>query len=117
MKNTTFSGMVVTIQIGAHASDYGKSYKIAPVTSDIPGKIKRNVKTCFLVNGTKTAPISIQSILPNLTGFHVCGALFEYFFSQCKDIMFVFKLMYIYIIRIVVTKYLIGISFDMMKFM
>ena len=92
--------MVVTIQIGAHASDYGKSYKIAPVTSDIPGKIKRNVKTCFLVNGTKTAQISIQSILPNLTGFHVCGGLFEFsIFSQCKKIKFFLK----------------ETSFDMMK--
>ena len=65
--------MVVTIQIGSDgSSDYGKSYKIAPMTTETV----TNQKTCFLVNGTKDAAVSAQTVLPDLTNFTVRKLLY-----------------------------------------
>lgn len=52
------------------AGTYGVSYKIAYMPGSDPTSPER---TCFQVNGTKTAPISVQTIVPDLTNFIYVG--------------------------------------------
>lgn len=78
-------GMVQTFQRG-DIKPFGKSYKVTPVTNE---KVQ-NVQSCFLVNGTENATISMQSILPNTTGFIVrhCSLL-------CASFAFINLLSYV----------------------
>lgn len=59
--------MVRTVQIAAVKKDYGKSYKVAPMTTENV----TNAIGCFLLNGTKEGPTELQSVLPDLKGYHV----------------------------------------------
>ena len=58
---------MITIQLAANETyPPGISYKIAPVFMN-----GINTKKCFKVNGTKSEPVTTQSVLPDLTGFMV----------------------------------------------
>ena len=60
-------GSVITIQLGQNKTDVkGIGYKIVPVFMN-----GTNARKCFLINGTKSDPITIQSVLPDLTVFVV----------------------------------------------
>ncbi|XP_064624536.1 digestive cysteine proteinase 2-like [Lineus longissimus] len=59
-----YNAVVSTIQ-RADQGNFGKSYKVAPM-SDYTAF---NKKTCFLVNGTKNATVTIQAPLPDLKGY------------------------------------------------
>ena len=61
-------GTVKTIQMSGKKPDFGKSYKVAPMTPK--GKVESTM-ACFLVNGTKDAKVDIQAVLPDTTGFKV----------------------------------------------
>lgn len=47
--------------------EFGVSYKVAYM----PDETGQPVRTCFQVNGTTEAPVAIQSIIPDLSGFQV----------------------------------------------
>ena len=49
---------------------YGKMLKVIPITDE---KV-RNQINCFAVPGSKDAPVDVQSILPDLTGFKLRGS-------------------------------------------
>ncbi|KAG8200213.1 hypothetical protein JTE90_024992 [Oedothorax gibbosus] len=49
----------------ADLSEFGVSYKVAYM----PDETGQPVRTCFQVNGTSEAPVEIQSIIPDTTGF------------------------------------------------
>ena len=51
----------------ADVKPYGASYRICPETTET----QLNVMTCFENNGTKTAPVAIQTVLPDLSNFEV----------------------------------------------
>ena len=51
----------------ADGKPYGASYRICPETTET----QLNVMSCFQVNGTKDAPVVIQTVLPSLTNFEV----------------------------------------------
>lgn len=59
-----YGDLVKTFQISTDG-DYGISYKVAYMPDDT-GEPKH---TCFQVNGTETSPVTIQSLLPNLSKF------------------------------------------------
>lgn len=50
---------------------YGSSYKIVPVTNEVV----TNKATCMVVNGTTDNPISIQTVLPDVSNFSLIGEL------------------------------------------
>ena len=59
---------MVTIQRASKkAAEYGMLVKVAPMSTE---KVL-NERGCFLVNGSADTPVSIQSILPDLTNFTV----------------------------------------------
>ncbi|XP_067679038.1 digestive cysteine proteinase 1-like [Haliotis asinina] len=58
-----YGGDVVTIQ-RADVGQYGISYKLAPMSN-----YTLNTEMCFQTNGTNDTAVTIQSILPDLTGF------------------------------------------------
>lgn len=64
-----FLGMDKTFQ-RADIKPYGASYRICPETTET----QLNVLTCFEVNGTKDAPVAVQTVLPDLTNFEVLYA-------------------------------------------
>lgn len=59
-----YNNMVITVQ-NAGISQYGFGYMIAPMTT----YTVLNQKTCFGMNGSSDAPVTIQSVLPSLDGF------------------------------------------------
>jgi len=60
--------MVSTIQLApTSSSDYGIGIKVTPMTDEQ----QTNVKTCFWLNGTKDAPVTLQSVIPDTTSFEV----------------------------------------------
>ena len=62
--------MITTIQLApTSSSDYGTAVKIAPLTDET----QTNVKTCFWLNGTQQAPVTIQSVIPDTTAFSFIG--------------------------------------------
>lgn len=65
-----YDGMVSTIQVAPTSSvDFGTGIKVAPLTDEV----QTNAKTCFWVNGTKDAPITLQSVIPDTTQFTFIG--------------------------------------------
>lgn len=64
-----YNGMVSTIQIAPSGDSYGYGIKVAPMTDET----QTNVKTCFWVNGTEQAPVTIQSVIPDTTDFSFIG--------------------------------------------
>ena len=46
---------------------YGSNYRICPETTE---KVKNKI-ACFKTDGTKEAPVSQQSVLPDMTSFTV----------------------------------------------
>ena len=73
-----YDGMVSTIQLEPTSStDYGTGVKVAPMTDET----QTNVKTCFWINGTADAPITIQSVIPDTTSFAVSPVLLDQFRS------------------------------------
>ena len=58
--------MVKTFQL-AHKGSYGKSLKIAPITTESVV----NEETCLEVNGTKEIKIQPQTIVPDTIGMEV----------------------------------------------
>lgn len=65
-----FLGLDKTFQ-RADVKPYGASYRICPETTET----QLNVMSCFEVNGTKDAPVAIQTVLPDLTNFEVLNIL------------------------------------------
>lgn len=66
--------MVITIQ-RADMTKFGVSYKLAPMSTEK----QLNMDMCFQVNGTNNDDaVTIQSILPDLTGFDVNHTLLLY---------------------------------------
>lgn len=65
------------------ADDFGKNYKIAPMTN----YNATNVKSCFLANGTKDNPADVQSVLPDMAGFSVCTTVFILISVVCQCIL------------------------------
>ena len=63
---TFFIGLDSTIQ-RADVKPYGTNYRICPETTET----QLNVRSCFQVNGTKDAPVAIQTVLPDLSKFKV----------------------------------------------
>ncbi|XP_033736664.1 digestive cysteine proteinase 1-like [Pecten maximus] len=63
-----YGGMVKTVQ-RQDVKPFGVGYKVAPITTY---KVT-NQMTCFGMNGTSDGPITIQSVLPDLTGFQKVG--------------------------------------------
>ncbi|XP_078043578.1 C1 family peptidase 26-29-p isoform X2 [Augochlora pura] len=63
-----YGGMVKTFQLSNKGS-YGKSLKIAPITTESA----LNEETCLEVNGTKESKIQPQSIIPDTTGMECLG--------------------------------------------
>ncbi|KAK2151582.1 hypothetical protein LSH36_358g01013 [Paralvinella palmiformis] len=64
-----YDSSVITIQLGQNKTDVkGIGYKIVPVFMN-----GTNARKCFLINGTKSDPITLQSVLPDLTGFVLIG--------------------------------------------
>ncbi|KAK1118855.1 hypothetical protein K0M31_014626 [Melipona bicolor] len=63
-----YGGMVKTFQL-AHKGSYGKSLKIAPITTESVV----NKDTCLEVNGTKEFKIQPQTIVPDTTGMECIG--------------------------------------------
>ena len=63
-----YDGMVSTIQLAPTSSaDYGIGIKVTPMTNEEV----TNAKTCFWLNGTKDAPVTLQSVIPDTTSFDV----------------------------------------------
>ena len=59
---------MVTYQFGSSKSKpFGTSYKIAPMTTETV----LNKRSCFEVDGSKDAPVTAQSVLPDLSEFTV----------------------------------------------
>ena len=57
----------------ADEKPYGTNYRVCPETTET----QMNVQACFAVNGTVDAPVTIQTVLPNLTNFKVfCCCIF-----------------------------------------
>ena len=50
------------------AGQYGTLYKIVPETT---GSDHYNVMTCFAIHGMSSAPLSVQSVLPDLSQYTV----------------------------------------------
>jgi hypothetical protein len=66
-----YDGMVNTVQLAPkNPSSYGSGIKVVPMTDEV----QTNVKTCFWLNGTEEAPVEIQSVLPDTTGFTFIGS-------------------------------------------
>lgn len=64
-----YGGMVITIQ-RSDMTKFGVSYKLAPMSTEK----QLNMDMCFQVNGTNNDDaVTIQSILPDLTGFDMIG--------------------------------------------
>lgn len=59
-------GMVKSFQL-SHKGEYGKSVKIAPITTESV----TNEETCLEVNGTKEIKIQPQVIIPDTTNMQV----------------------------------------------
>ena len=59
-------GLTKTIQRG-DLGQYGQHYMIAPMTNEI----YKNKISCFQLNGTATAPVGLQKIIPNVVNFTV----------------------------------------------
>lgn len=65
-----YNGMVNTIQLApSDSSTYGTGIKVAPMTDEV----QTNVKTCFWINGTSEAPLTLQSVIPDTTDFTFIG--------------------------------------------
>ena len=62
-----YGGVVKTVQHGGKDKDFGKSYKVTPVTTE---KVL-NENRCFLINGTNDAVVTLQAVLPNTTDYKV----------------------------------------------
>jgi len=60
--------MAKTYQLSNRGS-FGSSLKIVPVTTET----ETNTLKCLEVNGTDKLHISLQSTLPDLSNFKVCG--------------------------------------------
>ncbi|XP_054709924.1 digestive cysteine proteinase 2-like [Uloborus diversus] len=60
-----YGEIVQTYQLAVDG-EFGSSYKVAYM----PDETGLPTQTCFQVNGTKDNPVSIQSILPDLTNFN-----------------------------------------------
>ncbi|CAK9805575.1 Counting factor associated protein D [Anthophora plagiata] len=63
-----YGGMVKTYQL-SHKGYYGKSIKIAPMTTETI----TNKDTCFEVNGTSSLKIQPQEIIPDTSGMECIG--------------------------------------------
>ncbi|XP_003705787.1 C1 family peptidase 26-29-p [Megachile rotundata] len=63
-----YGGMVKTYQL-SHKGSYGKSIKIAPITTENI----LNAETCLEVNGTRDLKIEPQTIIPDTTGMECIG--------------------------------------------
>ncbi len=63
-----YDGMDKTFQL-TKSGPYGKMLKIVPMTDD---KVYNQIN-CFAVEGSKSGPVQVQSILPDLTGFEYRG--------------------------------------------
>ncbi|XP_006562600.2 digestive cysteine proteinase 1 [Apis mellifera] len=63
-----YGGMVKTFQL-SHKGEYGKSVKIAPITTESV----TNEETCLEVNGTKEIKIQPQVIIPDTTNMQCIG--------------------------------------------
>ncbi|KZC04596.1 Counting factor associated protein D, partial [Dufourea novaeangliae] len=63
-----YGGMVKTFQL-SHKGSYGKSMKIAPITTETA----LNQETCLEVNGTKEMKVQPQAIIPDTTGMECIG--------------------------------------------
>ncbi|ELT93269.1 hypothetical protein CAPTEDRAFT_181131 [Capitella teleta] len=65
-----YGGVVKTYQLpGDGVSTFGISRKVAPMTTE---EVLNQIN-CFQVNGTKEAPITIQTVLPDLANFTKTG--------------------------------------------
>lgn len=51
----------------ADQGQFGSTYEVVPMTA----YTVRNQVSCFKVDGGSDAPVSIQGVLPDLTGFQV----------------------------------------------
>lgn len=63
-----YGGMVKTFQL-SHNGPYGKSLKLAPITTESSS----NEETCLEVNGTREFKIQPQAIIPDTTGMECIG--------------------------------------------
>ncbi|XP_076749125.1 C1 family peptidase 26-29-p [Xylocopa sonorina] len=63
-----YGGMVKTFQL-AHKGSFGKSIKLAPITTETA----LNAETCLEVNGSKEFKIEPQAIVPDTTGMECVG--------------------------------------------
>ncbi|XP_003494144.1 digestive cysteine proteinase 1 [Bombus impatiens] len=63
-----YGGMVKTFQL-SHKGSYGKSIKIAPITTESV----LNEETCLEVNGTKEIKVQPQAIIPDTTEMECIG--------------------------------------------
>nr|CAD7256813.1 unnamed protein product [Timema shepardi] len=64
-----YGGMVKTYQLSNYGSKYGSTVKVVPVTTET----ELNKDTCLRINGSSNDPVSVQSILPDTTGFENLG--------------------------------------------
>nr|CAD7196992.1 unnamed protein product [Timema douglasi] len=64
-----YGGMVKTYQLSNYGSKYGSTVKVVPVTTET----ELNKDTCLRINGSSSDPVSVQSILPDTTGFENLG--------------------------------------------
>ncbi|XP_075985097.1 C1 family peptidase 26-29-p [Anticarsia gemmatalis] len=65
-----YGAMVKTYQISSDSyKPYGTSIKIAPVTTETV----LNQEMCLQVNGSSDSPVSIQTVLPDMTDFKFIG--------------------------------------------
>nr|CAD7443466.1 unnamed protein product [Timema bartmani] len=64
-----YGGMVKTYQLSNFGSKYGSTVKVVPVTTET----ELNKDTCLRINGSSSDPVSVQSILPDTTGFENLG--------------------------------------------
>jgi hypothetical protein len=64
-----YDGMVKTIQLAPTdpSKSFGEGIKIVPFTDEV----QTNAETCFWLNGTSDAPVTIQSVIPDTTNFDV----------------------------------------------
>lgn len=74
-----YNGMDKTYQLPSEGGPYGTMLKIIPMTDE---HVKNQIN-CFAVNGSQEAPVKIQSILPDLTGFSHIGEV-EWKGQKCQ---------------------------------
>ena len=68
----SLTGMVMTMQ-RADQAQFGTMYEVVPMTA----YTVRNKMSCFKSDGASEAPVSIQGVLPDLTGFQVLALRFS----------------------------------------